>query len=461
MALEYYTPGVYIEEVSGGSKPITAAPTNITGFIGETRTGSVNKPVQITSWADYFDTFIGYKLVDKVTPRGTVEKDANGNPVKENVPYEKSTELDWSVYGFFNNGGSKCFIVSVNNTGEVADTTALELELKKAEDEAKSAKDKAAATKKVAELKKEIESASKSPKFDLTNAIIGNDGGPNNRSGLHCFKDAKEVALLAAPGVTNAAVQQELLSYAEANGVFAILDAPKSLDELKDFGLSTDLPGLSGLSAKCASKQAAIYFPWVNVYDPVTKADRAVAPSGFMAGVYGRVDSERGVHKAPANEPVRLVTSLVYSLNDVEQESLNMNGINCIRDFSDLGVRIWGARTTICATDPEWRYINVRRLFNMVERSLEGGSKWAVFEPNDATLWATLSRNVTAFLTRIHSTGAFAGTLGEGFYVRCDASTNPQENIDAGIVTVEIGIAPVKPAEFVVFRISQKAPNES
>ncbi len=466
MAVEYYTPGVYVEEVSGGSKPITGAPTNIAGFIGESRSGVINKPVQITSWAQYFDTFIGYNLVDKMTPRGTVEKDADGNSVKEEVPYDKTTDLDWGVYGFFNNGGSKCFVVSVHNLEAGANNSdkikKAQDDLKKAEDELKTTKDKNGVNKKIADLKKEIDNLNKpsSSSFDLTNAIIGNDGGPNKRTGLHCFKDALEVALLCAPGVTNSAVQQEILVFAETFNVFAILDAPKTLDELKNFGLSTDLPGLSNLASKCASKQAAIYFPWVNVYDPATKGDRPTAPSGFIAGVYARVDGERGVHKAPANEQVKLVTSLTYSLSDTEQESLNMKGVNCIRDFSDLGVRIWGARTTISATDPEWRYINVRRLFNMIERSLEGGIKWAVFEPNDGGLWTSLSRNTTAFLTRIHASGAFAGTLAQGFFVKCDASTNPQENIDAGIVTMEIGIAPVKPAEFVVIRISQKAPNE-
>lgn len=419
----------------------------------------------ITTWAQYFDAFVGYKTVDKMTPRGTVEKDANGNPVKEEVPNNKLTDLDWAIYGFFNNGGSKCYVVSVHNAGENADNSEkvakLQADLKKAEAEVKTAKDKNAANKKVADLKKEIDTANKAGKFDITNAIIGNDGGPNKRSGLHCFKDSLEVALLCAPGVTNAAVQQELLSFAEAFSMFAILDAPESLDELKNFGLTPDLPGLSGLAAKCASKQAALYFPWMNVYDPATKADRAVAPSGFIAGVYARVDNERGVHKAPANEPVRLATSLSYSISDTEQESLNMNGINCIRDFSDLGIRVWGARTTVSMSDPEWRYINVRRLFNMIERSLEAGTKWAVFEPNDTSLWISLTRNTRAYLTRIYNSGAFAGTSeDQAFFVRCDDSTNPQENVDAGIVTVEIGIAPVKPAEFVVFKIAQKAPNE-
>lgn len=437
MAVEYYTPGVYVEEVSSGSKAVTAVPTSIVGFIGETKSGSVNVPTLVTTWAQYFDNFIGYTQQDKMSPRGTVVKDEAGNVLKENVPNAKVTDLDWALYAFFANGGSKCYVTSVGSDG--ASTVAIP---------EKGKEDKSAKTTAVAKSK-----------FDLVAAITGNDGGPGKRTGLHCFKEISEVAILCAPGVTNAAIQQEILSYCETFNIFALLDAPESLDGLKTYGLSADLNGLAGLSAKCASKQAALYFPWVNVYDAEAGEDKLVAPSGFVAGVYGRVDRERGVHKAPANEPVRLAKSLAYSLSDTEQETLNQKGVNCIRDFSDMGIRVWGARTTICDIDAEWRYINVRRVFNMVEKSVQNGSKWAVFEPNDAFLWIKLKRNITSFLTRIYNSGALAGAnAGEAFFVKCDASNNPQENIDAGIVTVEVGIAVVKPAEFIVFKISQKDP---
>jgi len=457
MAGEYYTPGVYIEEISSGVKPMTAAPTNIVGFIGETRIGTLNSPEMITSWAQYFNAFVGYTVVDKITPRGTVEKDIDGNVVKEEIPNAKSTDLDWGVYTFFANGGSKCYVVSVNNPDNSASDSS-EKELKKLKKELEKAKDKTILHKKIAELEKSLTIATKA---DISKQIIGNDGGPNKRSGLSCFKDISEVAILIAPGITKPAIQQELLAYAEAANIFTILDAPRTLDGLSDYGLSTNLPGLAGLSAKCASKQSALYFPWVNVYDADNDKDISIAPSGAVAGVYARVDNSRGVHKAPANEPLRLVTSLEYTLSDTEQETLNMNGINVIRDFSDIGINVWGARTTVSMIDPEWRYINVRRLFNMIEKTIEDNSKWAVFEPNDSKLWGSLTRNTKAFLLRLFDAGAFAGNSpDQGFFVKCDASTNPQENIDAGVVTVEIGIAPVKPAEFIVFKISQKAPNE-
>lgn len=462
MAVEYYTLGVYIEEVSSGIKPMTAAPTHIVGFLGETRRGRLNRPIMVTSWNQYFDEFIGYTLQDKMTPRGTVEKDIDGNVVKEDVPFDKATDLDWGVYGFFANGGAKCFVVSVNHIQDNSEKVAsLQDELTKAKEAVEKAKDKEAANKKVADIEKQIADLS-APKGNITKELIGNDGGPNKRTGLKCFKDVSEVAILVAPGITTPAVQQELLAYAEAANIFSILDAPSDLAGLKDFNLSDDLNGLSGLSAKSASKQSALYFPWLNTYDPATDSDRLVAPSGFVAGIYARVDNERGVFKAPANETVRLATSLAYTLSDTEQESLNMNGINVIRDFADKGITVWGARTTVSMIDPEWRYINVRRLFNMIEKTLQMGTQWAVFEPNDSKLWIALKRNTTAFLMRLYRAGAFAGaTQDEAFFVKCDTSTNPQENIDAGIVTVEIGIAPVKPAEFIVFRIAQKAPQDA
>ncbi|MBN2825199.1 MAG: phage tail sheath family protein, partial [Campylobacterales bacterium] len=389
MATEYYTPGVYVEEVSSGIKPMTAAPTHIVGFLGESRKGELNKAVMITSWNQYFDKFIGYTLADKMTPRGTIEKDIDGNPVKEEVPFDKVTDLDWGVYTFFANGGAKCYVVSVKHIEDnSAKLQSLKDELAKAKEAQASAKDKEkeAANKKVADLENQINTLNANT-GNITKELIGNDGGPNKRTGLKCFKDVGEVAILVAPGVTSPAVQQEMLSYAEAANIFTILDAPKTLEGLKDFGLSADLNGLAGLSAKSASKQAAVYFPWINTYDPSINGNKLVAPSGFVAGIYARVDNDRGVYKAPANEPVRLATSLAYTLSDTEQESLNMNGVNVIRNFSDIGITVWGARTTVSMIDPEWRYINVRRLFNMIEKTIEEGSKWAVFEPNDAILW--------------------------------------------------------------------------
>ncbi len=180
-----------------------------------------------------------------------------------------------------------------------------------------------------------------------------------------------------------------------------------------------------------------------------------VPPSGHIAGIYARVDSTRGVHKAPANEPIRGALDLAYRVTREEQGELNINGVNCIRFFPGQGIRVWGART-LAESSSEWKYINVRRLFNMIEESIARSTQWVVFEPNDATLWNSIKRDVSAFLTMLWRQGALKGTTPEeAFFVKCDGETNPSDMINAGMVVTVIGIAPVKPAEFVIFKIGQ------
>jgi len=194
------------------------------------------------------------------------------------------------------------------------------------------------------------------------------------------------------------------------------------------------------------------------VRDPLSASTLVdVAPSGHMAGIWARTDATRGVHKAPANEPIRGALNVTQRLTHVEQGDLNSNGVNCIRLFTREGIRVWGARTVDDAAS-EWRYLNVRRLFNMIKESIAEGTNWIVFEPNDPTLWKSIRRDINAFLTRIWRDGALMGrTPGEAFFVKCDEETNPQEEIDAGRVITLIGIAPVKPAEFIIFKIAQTA----
>jgi phage tail sheath protein FI len=182
----------------------------------------------------------------------------------------------------------------------------------------------------------------------------------------------------------------------------------------------------------------------------------SMPPSGAVAGICARTDAERGVHKAPANAIVRGALGLTQTITKADQEVLNPAGVNCLRFFVREGVLLWGARTL--ARDPEWRYLNVRRLFNFVEESIARGTSWVVFEPNDRPLWKAIRRDIGAFLTLIWRQGALMGSTPEqAFYVKCDEETNPPEVIDAGQVITEVGLAPVKPAEFVVFRIGQSA----
>jgi phage tail sheath protein FI len=229
----------------------------------------------------------------------------------------------------------------------------------------------------------------------------------------------------------------------------AILDGVEDLGELQ----LNEFPRIGH------STEAALYWPWISVFDEATKKMVYAPPSGHVMGTIARVDTERGVHKAPANEVLRGALGLKYSLTKDEQAVLNPRGVNLIRDLDDMGIRVYGARTL--STDAEWKYLNVRRLFQVVKQSVTKGTEWVVFEPNNEQLWGNIERNIRAYLKVLWSNNALQGkTPEEAFYVKCNGTTNPQENIDLGIVTIEIGIAPVKPAEFVQINIQQKVEQE-
>lgn len=399
----YQTPGVYVEEIESGSKPIEAGATNIVGFLGVAEKGPVNQATLVTNWTQYTKIFGGL---------------------------HEGGWLGHGVYQFFQNGGTKCYI---NNLAEPKQ--------KKGEASQKNG-DKAAekADEPISHAKYEV----KNPD-NIAKLIIGKDEGVGKKSGLHLFDEIQDISLICAPGVTDPAAQDAILTHCEKNRFrFAVLDSPETLEG-----------GIDTMPMPRDSIMGAYYFPWVQMYDMAADQNIYVPPSGGICGVYGRVDSTRGVHKAPANELFKTALGLKYNLTDAEQEMLNPKGINCIRDFPGRGIRVWGARTI--SSNPEWRYVNVRRLFCMVEQSLQNGTNWVVFEPNTRDLWKKITRNITAFLLNIWKSGAlFGSTPEEAFYVRCDDELNPPESIDAGYVTIELGLAPAKPAEFVVFRVSQK-----
>jgi hypothetical protein len=245
-------------------------------------------------------------------------------------------------------------------------------------------------------------------------------------------------------------VQTMMIAHCERLGDrVAILDSPPDMMPQEIGNWRMNVAGYD-------SSYAALYYPWIQIMDPVTDRPIAIPPSGHVAGIWARNDTTRGVHKAPANEVVQGAIGLAYQTTKGEQDTLNPNGVNVIRGFPGRGIRVWGARTL--SSDPAWRYINVRRLFNYVEKSIEGGTQWVVFEPNDRRLWARVRRDVTAFLKTVWRSGAlFGSTPTEAFYVKCDDELNPPETRDLGQLIIEIGLAPVKPAEFVIFRISQWA----
>ncbi len=276
--------------------------------------------------------------------------------------------------------------------------------------------------------------------------FVGEDGGASNRTGIQSLEDIDEVSLCLAPGMWSSSIHSALIQHCEVlKDRFAILD-PQD-------GLSVE--GIRTFREPLDTKYAALYYPWVEVRDPSVKRNVQVGPSGHMAGVYARVDVERGVHKAPANEVIRGITKIAQDVTKREQDMLNPKNINVLRFFPGRGNRIWGAR--VVSSDPSWKYINVRRLFIYVEESIDEGTQWVVFEPNDEPLWARVRQTITNFLTSTWRSGALQGAKpDEAFFVRCDHSTMTQDDIDNGRLICLIGIAPVKPAEFVIFRIQQK-----
>ena len=393
MPTDYFSPGVYVEEVPGGARPIGAVGTSTAGFVGAAPdpAARVNEPVAVNNWSDFLRVFA-----------------PQGGPAT-------GTALARAVYGFFDNGGGRCYVVNVAG-GDVA-------------------------------------------------------GSGTRRGGVRALEAIDEVAIVAAPGYSDAGSYEALLSHCEQLGDrMAILDPPLDVVDLgqlkavatagpsrpsrKPADEAAEAPGLPGLRPR-QSDYGALYFPWLVTRDPFGGGYVETPPSGHVAGVWARNDTTRGVHKAPANEPLRGATDLTYRITKSEQDELNPIGVNCVRYFASEGIRVWGART-LAAQASEWRYLNVRRLFNMLKESIVDGTRWIVFEPNDGLLWRSIRRDVGAFLTRVWRDGAlFGATPQQAFFVKCDEETNPPEVRDAGQVVALIGVAPVKPAEFVVFRLSQ------
>ncbi|SRR6266700_1854776 len=402
----YQTPGIYMEEVNSGAHSIHVDSTSIAGFLGQTPKidAYVNQAVPIDSYAKFAKMFVP-------------EQGA------------KSTYLSLAVRGFFENGGRQCYVVNIGATGTIA-------------------------------------------------------GTDRPRTGIKLFDEVDDISMVAAPGYSGALVYDALISHCENNKYrVAVTDFPAPTDNFnfdllkkvataaapatkppraradsdpdsKDKAPSGDDSGYRPRNSD--SGMGATYYPWLVVPDPCNPNSTIIAPpSGHMMGIWAKTDALRGVHKAPANEIVRNAVGLTYSLTDAEQAELNPIGVNCIRRFNS-GITVWGART-IAGPGSVWPYLNVRRLLIMIEKSILDSTSWVVFEPNDESLWQRIARDVRDFLTRVHRDGALMGTAQQAFFVKCDHETNPPENIDAGIVTIEVGVAPVKPAEFVVFRIGQRA----
>jgi hypothetical protein len=507
----YLSPGVYVEEVARGARPIEGVGTSVAAFIGLAPSGPLNEPTLVTNWSQYVASF---------------------------GDFTEGYYLAHSVYGFFNNGGSTCYVVRVGGaspedegaangaaakelppgnpsslgafsvaaiaagrgpvTVEVADAEGdgpadrFRLVVRSADEVAETfdvtAKrgTRAYVVTQVRERSKFItvtEPASGGvtrpenqtvtlapPPAAAPPAVVGPAdpgtaeyiGDSADRTGFGGLEAIDEITMVAVPDLMAAyqrgaindeaahAAQLALIAHCELMGDrVAIIDPPPGLN-------ARDIRTWRQNGAGYDSHYAALYYPWVKVFDPATGGTRVVPPSGHVAGIWARNDAERGVHKAPANEVVRGAVDLELQITRGEQDVLNPIGVNCIRSFPGRGVRVWGARTL--SSDPAWRYLNIRRYFNYLEESILIGTQWVVFEPNDAMLWARIRRNVSAFLTNEWRGGALFGSrVEDSFYVKCDAETNPPESVDLGRVICEIGVAPVKPAEFVIFRLAQES----
>lgn len=277
--------------------------------------------------------------------------------------------------------------------------------------------------------------------------FIGVDNGAGRRTGIQAFVDNDVVSIMAVPGVTDPNVQLMLVAHCENLGSrFAVLDMPREARKVQDVLAHRDI---------FDTNYAALYHPWLQIFDPLDKKNIAIPPSGSVMGIYARSDNTRGVHKAPANEVVRACVGLDCQFNKGEQDILNPKGVNLIRSFPGQGIRVWGARTA--TSNPSWKYVNVRRLFIFIEETIKANTSWAVFEPNDETLWVRVRRTISVFLNGLWRNGSLAGASPEeAFFVNIGRDTMSQDDIDNGRLICVIGVAPVKPAEFVIFRISQK-----
>ncbi len=276
------------------------------------------------------------------------------------------------------------------------------------------------------------------------------------KTGLKQFEDVEDISIIAAPGSTadyddkvardNAnSIMGHLIGHAERMRYrIAVLDSPPN----------QGIADVRKVRAKLDSRYAALYYPWVKILDPVTRRELDLPPSGFVAGIYARNDINRAVYKAPANEVVNLAIGFEQTLNKAQQEVLNPEGINCFRFFEGRGFRLWGARTI--SSDPEWKYVNLRRYFAYLERSIDKGTQWAVFEPNGYQLWANVRRTIEDFLLNEFQSGALLGEKPEqAYFVKCDRTTMTQNDLDNGRLIALIGVAALRPAEFVIFRIGQ------
>lgn len=409
-----------VVELEGSGKPQFSVVTNVTG-----NNVTFSKPFE----GEVVDAGLLPKIVIKTCEMNVV--------VEEGETVEKYADVSFNVL-------SPLFIEKVMAKSEIVRLTAKPVEGAVAPIDVV----KQVFGGKGSEVKVTLSGGANGTAAALTDAdFIGKDEGPGSRTGIQAFLDNTDVNIIAVPGVTSPDVQLSLVSHCEKLASrFAVLDIPMTAKTVPDILQHRDIVD---------SDYCAMYHPWIKVFDPLDKKDTFIPPSGSVMGIFARSDSNRGVHKAPANEVLANCTGLYANYNVIEQDLLNPKGVNLIRKFPGAGIRVWGARTA--SSKPLWKYVNVRRLFIYIEESIKANTNWVVFEPNDVALWSRVKRTVEIFLEGIWRTGALVGASpSEAFFVDVGPNTMSKDDIDNGRLICTIGVAPVKPAEFVIFRITQK-----
>ncbi|CAN5472545.1 phage tail sheath subtilisin-like domain-containing protein [soil metagenome] len=495
----FASPGVYIEELESAARPIEGVGTAVAAFVGLTADGPMNEPVLVTNWSSYVSTFgepvpgtyLGHSVYGYfLNGGGKAYVVRVGGPASNEARAKARTELTaaadpalatYVVTALSDDDGQISVEITDPPEGSPEETFRIVVRSGDREEEFSPVSTKrgrgnivntvnATSTLiRVAETKSET--VERRPANGTVSLVRSHSvsaaprpaeyvGSTADRTGFGGLEAIDGITMVCVPDLMAAfqsgaidadgvqAVQTAMIAHCELMGDrMAILDPPPDLSTQQVLNWRVDTVGYD-------SKFAALYYPWLKYLDPLDGKAKMIPPSGFMAGVWARNDATRGVHKAPANEIVRGVLGVANAITRGEHDLLNPVGINCVRPFAGRGTRIWGARTL--SSDPAWRYINVRRLYNYVESSLQNGTQWVVFEPNSKDLWERLNRTIRSFLFQVWASGGlFGDTVDQAFYVKCDDETNPSESIEAGQLICEIGMAVVKPAEFVVFRLAQ------
>jgi phage tail sheath protein FI len=509
---EYLSPAVYVEELSSGVKPIEGVGTSTAGFVGHAVKGPIGEATPVNNFGEFVRRFGGFfsNGVLAFSVKAFFDEGGRSAYIVRTCHYNAGVPaaiVAFKQYVTTSNGAINALQVDATSAGAWGNALSVKTSLDGSlftlevfedgvlvETYRKLTMDPAVVTTDPSQdCYVEARINGQSERIVVTDLALGSGiavmadrrpaasapgpdplatgadglaslaaadyiGSPGNGSGLHAFDKIEEVNILAIPDAIDRSVHVKGMAYCEGRqDCFYIADSQSTItlaDQVLDYKTADGT--FSGGNA-ISSKYGALYAPWVEVVDPRSGGRIAIPPSGAVAGRYAATDASRGVHKAPAgilDGHLATALGLKYDFVAADQEKLNPKGINLIRSFPGTGPVIWGARTV--SSDPEWRYLNVRRLFIFLRQSILLATTWVVFEPNDPTLWKSIERNVSAFLFLQWVAGALVGeTPGQAFYVKCDAETNPIESIKLGRVITEIGVAPSKPAEFVIFRISQ------